>query len=80
MPTKIVVAHVVVLVVLVVISSTPLVLLPIPVDQEQVCVLRERLWKYLQLSTSHSVSFLHTTSNVRICFLIKKNLIRRKTY
>lgn len=61
-PTDFVVAHVVVLVV---ISSTPLVLLPIPVDLEQVCVLRDRLWKYLQLSTSHSVSFPHTTNNMR---------------
>ena len=64
MPTDLVVAHVVVLVV---ISSTPLVLLPNPVDQ-----VRERLWKSLQLSTSHSVSFLHTTSNMRICSLIKR--------
>ena len=53
-PTDLVVAHVVVLVV---ISSTPLVLLPNPVDQ-----VRERLWKSLQLSTSNSVSFLQTTS------------------
>ena len=40
MPTEVVVAR---LVVLVVISSTLLVLLPIQVDLEQVCVLRERL-------------------------------------
>ena len=61
MPTE----FVVVLGVLVVISSTPLVLLPIPVDLEQVGVLRERLWQYLQLSTSHNESFLHSTSNMR---------------
>ena len=54
MPTDLVVAHVVVLVV---ISSTPLVHLPNPVDQ-----VRERLWKSLQLSTSNSVFFLQTTS------------------
>ena len=53
------------LVVPVVISSTPLVVLPIPVDLEQVYVLRERLWQYLQLSTLHNESFLHSTSNTR---------------
>ena len=65
-PMDFVVAPVAVLVVLVVISSTPLVLPPIPVDLEQVCVLRERLWLYLQLSTSHNESFLLSTSNVKI--------------
>ena len=64
-PTEFVVAPVVVLVVLVAISSTPLALLPIPVDLEQVCVLRERLWQYLQLSTSHNESFLQSTSNMK---------------
>lgn len=59
-PTKFVVL------LLVVISSTPLVLLPIPVGLEQVCVLRERLSQYLQLSTSHNESFLHSTSRIRI--------------
>ena len=64
-PTEFVVAPVVVLVVLVAISSTPLALLSIPVDLEQVCVLRERLWQYLQLSTSHNESFLQSTSNMK---------------
>jgi hypothetical protein len=64
-PTEFVVAPIVVLVVLVVIYSTPLVVLPIPVDLEQVCVLRERLWQYPQLSTSHNEFFLHSTSNMR---------------
>ena len=68
-PTEFVVAPVVVLVVLVVISLTPLVLLPIPVDLEQVCVLRETLWQYLQLSTSHNDFFLHSTSNMRFLFI-----------
>ena len=63
------------LVVLVAISSTPLVLLPILVDLEQVCVLRERLWQYLQLSTSHNESFLHSTSNIEI---LKKTYIKER--
>jgi hypothetical protein len=66
-------------VVLVVISSTPLVLLPIPVDLEQVYVLRERLWQYLQLSTSHIEFFLHSTSNMRI-FLKQKLDEKRDRY
>ena len=56
---------VVVLVLLVAISSTPLALLPIPVDLEQVYALREKLWRCLQLSTLHNESFLRSTSNMR---------------
>ena len=49
------------------ISSTLLALLallPNPVDLGQAYALREKLWQYLQLSTSHSESFLHSTSKI----------------
>jgi hypothetical protein len=59
-PTEFVAALVVV-VHLVAISSILLVLLPILADLEQVYALHERLWQYLQLSTSHSEPFLHST-------------------
>lgn len=60
--TEFVVALFVVLVLA--ISSTLLALLPNPVDLAQAYALREKLWQYLQLSTSHSESFLHSTSKI----------------